>query len=64
MVNNTLMFSRPQKSVLSAPFIERPKQAGFPSHRAMLPLARSFARFERAPSPLALPGLFLHALRG
>jgi len=64
VVNNALMFSQAQKSVLRAPFIERPQQPGFPSHRSLLPLAKSFTRFEQAPSPFAIPSLMFHALRG
>jgi len=55
MVHNTLMFSRPQKTVLYAKFRENPKPIAFPSRgkviRAMGPL---LVRLMTAPSFLRL----------
>jgi hypothetical protein len=64
VVHNTLMFDRPQKSVLRAPFRARPKPAWFLSNDQSLALGRKMTRFEAEPSALKLPGIFASALTG
>lgn len=64
LVHNTLMFSRAQKSVIRAPFRNRPKPVWFASHRTAHRLAPRLVRFEASPSPAALPAIFALALRG
>ncbi len=64
IVHNTPMFSRVQKSVVRAPFRARPKPAWFATHRTAARLTPRLVRFEAAPSPAKLPGIFSLALRG
>ncbi len=64
VVHNSLMFSRPEKTVIRSPFRAFPKPPWFPSHRDDRALAETLTRFEASPSPLRLPGVFWHALRG
>jgi acyl-CoA reductase-like NAD-dependent aldehyde dehydrogenase len=64
VVHNTLMFSRVQKSVVRAPFHARPKPVWFATHRTAARLTPRLVRFEAAPSPAKLPGIFSLALRG
>ncbi|MEM7049760.1 MAG: aldehyde dehydrogenase family protein [Acidobacteriota bacterium] len=64
VVHNTLMFSRAEKSVVRAPFRAMPKPPWFPGHRTDAELAEALTRFEAAPSPFRLPGIFWEALRG
>ena len=63
-VHNALMFSRPQKTVVRAPFRARPKPVWFASHTSAHRLAHELVRFEASPSPLRLPRIFALALRG
>lgn len=63
-VHNTLMFSRPQKSVVRAPFRTFPKPVWFATHRTAHKLTPKLVRFEAAPSPARLPGIFSLALAG
>jgi hypothetical protein len=64
VVHNSLMFSRPEKTVIRSPFRAFPKPPWFPSHRADRALAEALTRFEASPSPFRLPGVFWPALRG
>lgn len=64
VVHNTLMFSRVQKTVVRSPFRMVPKPVWFPSHKTATVLGEKLTRFEASPSPLKLPGIFWHALRG
>ncbi len=64
VVHNTLMFDRVQKTVVRTPFRMRPKPLWFQSHKTALEMGRKLTRFEAAPSPLKLPGIFWEALRG
>jgi hypothetical protein len=64
VVHNSLMFSRPEKTVVRSPFRAFPKPPWFPSHRADRTLAEALTRFEASPSPFRLPGVFWPALRG
>ncbi|HTQ79899.1 MAG TPA: aldehyde dehydrogenase family protein [Thermoanaerobaculia bacterium] len=64
VVHNTLMFSRVEKSVVRAPFRVLPKPVWFVTHRTAHKLTPKLSRFEAAPSPAKLPGIFALALRG
>lgn len=65
VVHNTLMFARPQKSVLRAPFRSTPTPTWFASElskgRKVFP---KLVQFEAAPSPLKVPGILWSALKG
>ncbi|HEY0782282.1 MAG TPA: aldehyde dehydrogenase family protein [Thermoanaerobaculia bacterium] len=64
VVHNTLLFSRVEKTVVRAPFRVWPKPAWFVTHRTADRLTERLTRFEAAPSPAKLPGIFSLALRG
>lgn len=64
VVHNTLMFSRPQKTVIHSPFRMSPKPVWFPSHKTALEMGQKLCAFESDPSLLKLPGIFYSALRG
>lgn len=65
VVHNNLMFARPQKSVLRAPFRSTPTPTWFASEldkgRKVFP---KLVQFEAAPSPLKVPGILWAALKG
>jgi len=65
VVHNTLMFAHPQKSVVRAAFRSNPTPAWFVSEaskaRKIFP---KLVEFERAPSPLKLPGIIASAMFG
>lgn len=65
VVHNTLMFSRPQKSVLRAPFRVFPKPTWFVTQgskaRKVFP---RLIEFEAAPSPMKVPAILWAALGG
>jgi hypothetical protein len=63
-VHNTLMFSRPQKTVVRAPFKVRPKPVWFATHRTAHRITPKLVAFEADPSFAKLPGIFSLALRG
>ena len=63
-VHNTLMFDRIQKTVVRAPFRVFPKPVWFATHKTAGKLTPKLTRFEAAPSPAKLPGIFAEALRG
>jgi acyl-CoA reductase-like NAD-dependent aldehyde dehydrogenase len=65
VVHNTLMFSRPQKSVLYAPFRAFPVPVWFVSHgTAAKTVFRKLTAFEADASPLKVPSIVVTALRG
>lgn len=65
VVHNTLMFSRPQKSVLRAPFRAFPVPVWFVTHGAAARNAfRKLTMLEAAPSPLKVPSIIMTALLG
>jgi acyl-CoA reductase-like NAD-dependent aldehyde dehydrogenase len=65
VVHNTLMFSRPQKSVLRAPFRAFPPPVWFVSHgKAAGTVFRKLTALEAAPSVGKVPSIVLTALRG
>jgi len=76
VVHNSLLFDRPEKTVVRAPFYPFPRGLGH-GQAAILPkppwfvtnkkaheVARKLTYFEADPSPLKLPGIFISALRG
>jgi acyl-CoA reductase-like NAD-dependent aldehyde dehydrogenase len=63
-VHNTLMFDRPQKTVVRTPFRIWPKPVFFPTHRTLHKLAPKLVEFEAAPSLAKLPGILGLAVRG
>jgi acyl-CoA reductase-like NAD-dependent aldehyde dehydrogenase len=63
-VHNALMFSRPEKVVVRAPFRTRPKPVWFSGHTTAHRLARRMVRFEASPSLVQLPPILALALRG
>lgn len=64
VVHNTLMFDRPQKTVVRSPWKLSPRPLWFPSHKTALAMGERLTAFEADPSPLKLPGILWHALRG
>ena len=65
VVHNTLMFSRPQKSVLHGPFRSMPTPPWFATRgRTAREVFPKLAAFEAAPSPWKVPGIVWAALRG
>lgn len=76
VVHNTLLFDRPQKSVvyqpfrpapralLRGPFTWMPKPPWFVTNRTAATTMRRLAGFERDHSLLRIPGIFAAALRG
>jgi acyl-CoA reductase-like NAD-dependent aldehyde dehydrogenase len=63
-VHNTLMFDRPQKTVVQAPFYVWPKPVWFATHKTAHKLAPKLSEFEAAPSMGKLPGILGLAMRG
>ena len=64
VVHNTLMFSRPEKSVVRAPFRVWPTPPWFVTNRAAAKLGPKLAGFEAAPSAPKALGIFAAAVRG
>ncbi len=64
VVHNTLMFDRPQKTVVQAPFRVWPKPVWFATHRTAHQITPKLVRFEAAPSMMKLPGILGLALKG
>jgi hypothetical protein len=63
-VHNTMMFDRPEKSVIYAPFRTFPKPPWFVTHGNSHRVGERLTRFEADPSLLQLPGIFGQALAG
>jgi Aldehyde dehydrogenase family len=63
VVGNALMFDRPQKSVVRAPFRSRPKPPWFATAPSSYDVMRRFVAFEAEPSAAKIPGLMLAAMR-
>jgi acyl-CoA reductase-like NAD-dependent aldehyde dehydrogenase len=63
-VHNTLMFDRPQKTVVQSPFYVWPKPVWFATHKTAHKLAPKLSEFEAAPSMAKLPGILGLAMRG
>jgi acyl-CoA reductase-like NAD-dependent aldehyde dehydrogenase len=64
VVHNGLLLDHPQKSVVRAPFMQKPTPAYFIDHRNNVTLGRLVTRFEAAPSWLKVPAIALAALKG
>lgn len=64
VVHNTLMFGRPQKSVLRGPFVAAPKPPWFVGHRAADRVARRLVEFEARPSLWRIPAIVSAAMAG
>ena len=65
VVHNTLMFSRPQKSVLRAPFRSKPTPPWFVTHgKAASKVFPKLANLEASPSPWKVPSIFWSAITG
>ncbi len=76
VVHNSLLFDRPQKSVVRAPFYPfprgvahgqtaiLPKPPWFITNKRAHEVTRKLTFFEAAPSPLKLPSIFVSALLG
>jgi hypothetical protein len=64
VVHNTLMFDKPQKSVIYGPFRIRPKPPWFVTHKSAHKLAPILAQFEAHPRFSILPSILWHALHG
>jgi aldehyde dehydrogenase (NAD(P)+) len=76
VVHNSLLFDKPQKSVVRAPFYPFPRGAAhlqpailpkppwFITNKRAHEVTRQLTYFEADPSPLKLPGIFYSALRG
>ena len=58
------MFSRVEKSVVRGPFRAFPWPVWFAGHRRAHQVFPRLTRFEHAPAPAKLPGIFAAALRG
>jgi hypothetical protein len=63
VVGNSLMFDRPQKSVVRGPFRARPKPPWFATAAGSYEVMRRFVAFEAEPSAAKIPGLLLSAVR-
>jgi len=63
-VHNTLMFDRPQKTVVQAPFYVWPKPIWFATHKTAHRITPKLYAFEAAPSMAKLPGILGLAMRG
>jgi acyl-CoA reductase-like NAD-dependent aldehyde dehydrogenase len=64
VVHNTLMFSRPQKAVVRAPFRVWPKPVWFATHKTAHRLTPKLSEFEAAPSLAKVAGILPLAMRG
>lgn len=64
VVHNGLLLDHPQKSVVRAPFVLKPRPAWFTNHRSNLPLGQKMTAFEASPSWFKVPGIALTALKG
>ncbi len=65
VVHNTLMFARPQKAVLRAPFRIFPKPTWFVTRgKQASKVFPKLVEFEAAPSPLKVPSIVWDAITG
>jgi len=64
VVHNTLMFSRPQKSVLRGPFVVTPKPPWFVGHRKAHCVAERLTAYEARPSMWRIPAIVAAAVAG
>ncbi len=64
VVHNTLLYDKPQKSVVRGPFRMFPKPPWFATHRTAHQLGEKLLHFEAKPSFAKLPGVVFAAMRG
>jgi aldehyde dehydrogenase (NAD(P)+) len=64
VVHNTLLYDKPQKSVVRGPFRMFPKPPWFATHKTAHRLGEKMLHFEASPSFTKLPGIVLTAMRG
>ncbi len=64
VVHNTLMFDKPQKTVVRAPFRVFPKPVWFATHKTAHKLTPKLVEFEAGPSFVKLPGILGWVVRG
>ncbi len=64
VVHNALLFDRPEKSVIRAPFRVFPKPAWFVTHKRGHEVGARLTRLEANPGLGQVPGIVLAALRG
>ena len=64
VVHNTYLLTNTEKTVLRAPFRTMPKPPWYVTHRRCHEVFGQLTRFEAAPSPAKLPGIFWAAMRG
>jgi acyl-CoA reductase-like NAD-dependent aldehyde dehydrogenase len=62
VVHNTRMFDRPLKTVMSAPFVTRPKPVWFTTNERAAQVAPLMVRFEAAPSWRQVPAIVASAM--
>ncbi|NND85510.1 MAG: aldehyde dehydrogenase [Acidimicrobiia bacterium] len=62
-VHNSFLFTKPQKSVVRAPFISRPTPLWVSGHRTLDEVAKRLVDLEAGPSWAQVPALLAHALR-
>ena len=63
VVHNTYLFDHPQKSVVRAPFIIRPKPVWAAGHRNLSKLAQRLTEFEAKPSVIKLTKVIGNAIQ-
>lgn len=64
VVHNTYLFDHPEKSVVRAPFVIRPKPVWAAGHRNLAKLGKRLTEFEAKPSMLKLTRVIGSALQG
>lgn len=62
-VHNSFLFTRPQKSVVRAPFVSRPLPLWVSGHRTVGEISKRLVDFEADPGWGHIPGLVAHAVR-
>jgi acyl-CoA reductase-like NAD-dependent aldehyde dehydrogenase len=63
-VHNAYLFDHPEKAIVKAPFVMRPKPLYFANHQMLAPVGRKLLRLEASYGFGRLPSLVLSALRG
>jgi aldehyde dehydrogenase (NAD(P)+) len=64
VVHNTMMFEKPQKTVVWGPFTMFPKPPWFVTHKNGHAVAQRITKFEYRPSFWKVPGIALKAMLG
>jgi acyl-CoA reductase-like NAD-dependent aldehyde dehydrogenase len=63
-VHNSYLFDHPEKAIVKAPFVMRPKPLYFANHKMLAPLARKLLKLEASYGFGRLPSIVVSALRG